>query len=57
MNDFFLEIALTYVLHEVSYWRLIRIECLIYWLLHALALSCRPRGRVHSVNNLGGLCV
>ena len=53
----FLEIALSYVWHEASYWRLILIECLGYWLLHALALSCRPRGRVHSVNNLGGLCV
>ena len=47
----FLEIALSYVLHEASYWRLILIECLRYWLLHALALSCRPRGRVHSVSN------
>ena len=37
--------------------RLILIECLRYWLLHALALSCRSRGRMHSVNNLGGLCV
>ena len=56
MKDFFLlEIALSYVLHEASYWRLILIECLRYWILHALALSCRPRGRVHSVNNLGGL--
>ena len=57
----FLDIALSYVLHEASYWRLILIECLRYWLLHTLALSCRPRGwgggGVHSVNNLGGLCV
>ena len=43
-EGFFLETALSYVLHEASYWRLILIECLRYWLLHALALSCRPRG-------------
>ena len=31
-------------LNFYTYWRLILIECLRYWLLHALALSCRPRG-------------
>ena len=37
-----LEIALSYGLHEASYWGLILIECFRYWLLHALAAD-----RVH----------